>query len=351
MSFVIISRSIRGPCALHDVLPMSMNGRYFSTTKLLDSSDEQAATRRDLVSMVADEKRGIFRVLDIGLPKRYGERKPRRSDRRPIKAIPREKTMKPDQDWMSVWPAQRTFHPASVPLPVRQGFAHLKGQVTPHKYANVELMKIPNFLHLTPPVIKRQCQLLKPFCTKWPEELDSSETLESHFPVVESTTDYLNASSSIRDNRSRIVTSRFSVAALFLDYPSRDKFIRLVGPNRYNVVDDTVTLSSDRCPYRKQNSDYIDYLIKALYFECRRREDWEMKADSDLEQFTWESARIVAKELLDKKDAEVLSEHHKSISQLLNEGENVNTLQGYKRATQKLFGIEDTLPVDAEAQN
>ncbi len=63
-------------------------------------------------------------------------------------------------------------------------------------------------------------------------ELDSSETLESHFPVVESTTDYLNASSSIRDNRSRIVTSRFSVAALFLDYPSRDKFIRLVGPNR-----------------------------------------------------------------------------------------------------------------------
>ena len=41
----------------------------------------------------------------------------------------REKTMKPDQDWMSVWPAQRTFHPASVPLPVRQGFAHLKGQV------------------------------------------------------------------------------------------------------------------------------------------------------------------------------------------------------------------------------
>lgn len=77
--------------------------------------------------------------------------------------------MKPDQDWMSVWPAQRTFHPAVVPLPIRQGFAHLKGQVTPQKYANVELMKIPNFLHLTPPVIKMQCQMLKPFCTKWPE--------------------------------------------------------------------------------------------------------------------------------------------------------------------------------------
>jgi small subunit ribosomal protein S35 len=45
--------------------------------------------------------------------------------------------------------------------------------VTPGKYANIELMKIPNFLHLTPPVIKRQCQLLKPFCTKWPKGLTS----------------------------------------------------------------------------------------------------------------------------------------------------------------------------------
>jgi hypothetical protein len=38
-------------------------------------------------------------------------------------------------------------------------------------------------------------------------------------------------------------------------------------------------------------------LFKALYFECRKREDWEMKADSDLETFSWESSRIVAKDL------------------------------------------------------
>jgi hypothetical protein len=50
--------------------------------------------------------------------------------------------------------------------------------------------------------------------------------------------------------------------------------------------------------FRKQNSDYIDYLIKALYFEARKREDWEMKSDSDLEHFDWESSRIVAKELV-----------------------------------------------------
>ena len=85
------------------------------------------------------------------------------------KPLFREKTMKPDQDWPSVWPGPRTFHPASVPLPVRQGFAHLKGQSTPGKYANVELMKIPNFLHLTPPAIKRHCEAIQKFCTPWPK--------------------------------------------------------------------------------------------------------------------------------------------------------------------------------------
>lgn len=61
-----------------------------------------------------------------------------------------------DQDWGNVWPGPRSFHPASVPLPVRQGFVP-KGQAPPGKFGNAELMKIPNFLHLTPPVIKRQC--------------------------------------------------------------------------------------------------------------------------------------------------------------------------------------------------
>ena len=37
--------------------------------------------------------------------------------------------MKPDQDWEAVWPATRTFHPASVPLPVRQGATQTKSQV------------------------------------------------------------------------------------------------------------------------------------------------------------------------------------------------------------------------------
>ena len=50
--------------------------------------------------------------------------------------------------------------------------------------------------------------------------------------------------------------------------------------------------------HRKQNSDYIDYLMKALYFECRKSEDWESKTDSDLDQFSWETSRIKAKEMV-----------------------------------------------------
>ena len=45
----------------------------------------------------------------------------------------------------------------------------LKSKVHPTKWANAELMKIPNFLHLTPPVVKKQCGLLKRFCTPFPE--------------------------------------------------------------------------------------------------------------------------------------------------------------------------------------
>jgi len=33
--------------------------------------------------------------------------------------------------------------------------------VMPDKYANLELIKVQNFLHLTPPAIKQQCEALK----------------------------------------------------------------------------------------------------------------------------------------------------------------------------------------------
>jgi hypothetical protein len=65
--------------------------------------------------------------------------------------------MQVDQEWGAVWPGPRSFQPATVPLPVRQGYPR-KAAAPPGKFVNAELMKIPNFLHLTPPVIKKQCK-------------------------------------------------------------------------------------------------------------------------------------------------------------------------------------------------
>lgn len=116
----------------------------------------------------------------------------------------RTKRMPINQDWSNVWPAQRTFHPAVVPLPLRQGIN--KHGVSPHKYANAELMKIPNFLHLTPPAIKKHCEALKEFCTPWPEELQTNKDMEEHFPVEVVISDYCHSSPTIRDPLARIVS-------------------------------------------------------------------------------------------------------------------------------------------------
>lgn len=178
---------------------------------------------------------------------------------------PRATQMPVDQDWGSVWPAQRSFHPASVPLPVRQGYP-LPNEAPPHKYANAELMKIPNFLHLTPPVITKQCEALKQFCTPWPEGLETDEKCEKAFPVEIITSDYCYSSPTIREPLARIVTFRLKLSTLTLDTHAKDKLLRLVG-KRYDPETDLLTITSDRCPTRKQNLEYCEYLLTALFHE------------------------------------------------------------------------------------
>ena len=130
--------------------------------------------------------------------------------------------MLPSQNWESVWPAPRTFHPSVVPLPVRQGHAHLKNQVTPSKWANVELMKVPNFLHLTPPAVARQCAAIKKFCTPWPDRVD----VRREYVSLRTTSTYLNAGSSVRDHRARVVTVSTPLSAL--PTANKEKLLRLV---------------------------------------------------------------------------------------------------------------------------
>ncbi|CAG0880606.1 unnamed protein product, partial [Cyprideis torosa] len=195
-----------------------------------------------------------------------------------------------DQDWGNVWPTARTYHPGTVPLPIRMGFRR-KRHPQPDRFANLELMKIPNFLHLTPPVIKRQCEAIKKFCTDWPEGLETEEEMRKHFPLKVESSNYVYSSPSIREPRSRIITLSFSLASLKLTKRSKDKFLRLLGPERYDRDTDTVTIVIERCPIRQQNYDYGVYLMVVLYVEACKREPWETeKTRDDHEEYIWEDS-------------------------------------------------------------
>jgi hypothetical protein len=75
---------------------------------------------------------------------------------------PRAEDMSADQDWPNVWPAARSFRSSVVPLPVRMGSRPKLDRRAPFPAkGNLELVKIPNFLHLTPLHIKRHCEAIK----------------------------------------------------------------------------------------------------------------------------------------------------------------------------------------------
>ncbi|XP_062034280.1 small ribosomal subunit protein mS35-like [Lepus europaeus] len=109
---------------------------------------------------------------------------------------PRTEKMAVDQDWPSVYPIAAPFKPSVVPLPVRMGYPVKKGMPMA-KEGNLELLKIPNFLHLTPVAIKKHCEVLKDFCTEWPATLDTDEKCEKHFPVEIDTAAYVSSGPSI----------------------------------------------------------------------------------------------------------------------------------------------------------
>lgn len=220
-------------------------------------------------------------------------------------------------------------------------------------------MKVPNFLHLTPPVIKRQCEALKPFCTEWPKLLNSEDTIEKHYPLEIITSDYCHASPSIRNPLARIVILRIKLSSLNLDKHARDKFLRLVG-DKYNETTDLITITADRCPVRKQNLDYVNYLLTACYHESWTYEDWEKeKTLDDMEYYDWDK-QLSKKTLVNwhlkvnniektLSDDEYVSfnisaipnaEKYKgAVSSLLNDGESEATIETYGSAVRKLLGL------------
>jgi len=301
-----------------------------TSCRLLSREDRRRSY--DAATILEDERKGVFRVLQLGKPKDGDRKMQRRRAGQGAPPPPRSASMTPDQPWGSVWPAPRTFHPATVPLPVRQGVVQTKAQVVPSKYANAELMKIPNFLHLTPPVISTHCSAISKFCTAWPKGLETEEDMDKHFPITITTSDHLNSNSSIRDRRARIVQLRLKVDSLPLDTHARDKMIRLVG-DRYNEEMGEMTLTADRCPYRGQNEDYCKYLLTALLHESWRVEDWERKEVEDKEIF---------------KTEEEVGEKREALEALLNDGEDEVAVMKYKEEVRKMLGLPEQLMKHAE---
>uniref|UniRef100_A0A4W5MRD9 Mitochondrial ribosomal protein S35 n=1 Tax=Hucho hucho TaxID=62062 RepID=A0A4W5MRD9_9TELE len=145
-------------------------------------------------------------------------------DNLPIKPIvrnvgdPRTDRMPVDQDWTAVYPAAAPFRQGSVPLPVRMGFPVKRG-VPPEKKGNLELIKIPNFLHLTPiSTVKKHLDIISHFLGLWPSALDTDAKYDEHFPVKVKSKDYVSAGTSLRNPSARIVHLRVSVCLPNYDY-------------------------------------------------------------------------------------------------------------------------------------
>jgi len=99
--------------------------------------------------------------------------------------------------------------------------------------------------------------------------------------------------------RARQVTMGVRLDVLELDKPAHLKFRQLVG-DRYNKDTDVFIVVSDRfvfprlfqqlkfllrCPSRKQNREYSEYLLTVLYYESNKTEPCEpIKEDSPVKE-------------------------------------------------------------------
>ncbi|XP_061577096.1 small ribosomal subunit protein mS35 [Cololabis saira] len=290
-----------------------------------------------------------------GFPDKNGRgpfrRKPRRDP-----GEPRTEKMAVDQDWLAVYPSATPFRPNSIPLPVRMGYP-VRGGIPPEKKGNLELIKIPNFLHLTPAAIKKHCEALKPFCTEWPSALDTDAKCDMDFPVKVESTDYMSAGQSLRNPSARIVHLKVKLSSLNLDDHARKKMLKLVG-ERYCKDTDILTITTDSCPLRQQNYDYAMYLLTVLFHESWKFEPWEAeKSVADREEYIWEDSpsqknildvllrmkvagegddQEARDQLLERREVQ---EYKDSVVRLKNEGESESTMLQYKEAVKKVLSL------------
>lgn len=131
------------------------------------------------------------------------------------------------------------------------------------------------------------------------------------------------------------------------DKHAKDKFLRLVG-DRYDPATDDVTIVTDRCPLRKQNYDYAQYLITALFHESWITEPWEdTKSEADMETYIWsrnkskESSEAIVNWGVTGETKSPHSGYSESVERLINDGENEYNLNAYKQEVLKLLKLKE----------
>ena len=82
--------------------------------------------------------------------------------------------------------------------------------------------------------------------------------------------------------------------------------------------------------FRKQNLDYAEYILTALYHEANATEEWESatKTSRDERYFNEDMAKEIHSGDLD---------HRPALKNILNEGENRQSLDEYAKAVEKMF--------------
>ncbi|KAG8142727.1 hypothetical protein E2320_005926 [Naja naja] len=353
---------------------ISLRGRCGLYRHPLRRGEKMAlAWRRCLVLRRRPSSAGYATLGGAAQPQRRATLKETLAERRAQKELiygtmPRSEKMEADQDWTSVYPTAASFKPSAVPLPIRMGYP-VKGGAALAKEGNLELLKIPNFLHLTPVAIKKHCAALKDFCTEWPSALDSDEKCLEHFPIEIGTSDYVSAGPSLRNPKARVVTLKVKLSSLNLDDHARKKFIKLVG-ERYCRNTDMVTITTDRIWIRK----YLESSVKPPAVKCQncfnsaackrgldycvKMEPWEKEiTEADMLEYVWEnsvSEKSALKTLLQIRAAEndeemsreellaseVMQDYKKSVVLLKNEGETEKNLLAYKNSVKRLLNIQ-----------
>lgn len=146
---------------------------------------------------------------------------------------------------------------------------------------------------------------------------------------------------------------KIQVSDLNLDSRASNKFIRLA-EHRYDKDTDTLTLVADKCPYRRQNEDYANYLLTTLYHESQAVEEWESEmTEEDYASFEWEKTKSKENvlETLTRVEANgespesllksrKVTDYKDNLKRIFDKGESQENLEAYKKSVMDILNLK-----------